>query len=492
MKPPLTLTTQQQQAFDALQVFLAGDDDCFVLQGSAGTGKSTLISTLINHIKTLHKEMKLMAPTGRAARVLSAITHQKVVTVHSAIYQHSDVESDDDSHLQYQFSLRHDCPENSVIIVDEASMLGNTPPVDYINNAFLAFGSGEVLNDLMEYAGLLALLKSQVKIIFVGDASQLPPVGETLSAALNPALLQQYFGVKCQSAQLTDVVRQAEHSPILKQAQFLREALDNQQFRRFRWQPPQSNFDVPSEADAIRLKAENPYGNKVILLAHTNKRVSELNEKVRAMLWQQPYAPLQVNDILMVCCNHFMSGLMNGDMAKVVAIAPHPEYKRIVLPRRKNLQSQVIHLVFRKITMRFRVSNEEPQNIDTLILESFLTGRRGSLRYEEQQALAYDFHQRMAEKRIERNTQQYRDALHNDLYMNVLQVKYGYALTCHKAQGGEWETAIVDLEGRFWYKNEESYRWMYTVITRARQRLWFIGTVPFTKLDWVDKADFRR
>ncbi len=484
------LTPQQEQAFQALQRFVASDDDCFVLQGSAGTGKSTLIATLIAYLKTLNKEMKLMAPTGRAARVLSSITHHKVVTVHSAIYQHSDVESEDDSHLQYHFSLRKDCPENAVIIVDEASMLGNSPPVDYQQNAFLAFGSGEALADLMQYTGLLSLLKSQVKIVFVGDASQLPPVGETISAALAPTMLQQLFGVRCQSFQLTDVVRQAEHSPILKQAQFLRNALAEQQFRRFSWQPCQANFDVPPEEQAIQLKADHPYGNQVILLAHTNKRVNQLNEKVRAVIWQQAHAPLQINDILMVCCNHFQSGMMNGDMVKVVEIHPDAEYKKITIPRRKNLSTQTVHLLFRKIIVRFRVGNDEPQSIETLILDSFLTGRRGNLRYEEQQALAYDFNQRMAELKIDKKSSQYLDALQKDLYMNVLQVKYGYALTCHKAQGGEWETAIVDLEDRFWHKNEDSYRWMYTVMTRARTRLWFIGNVPFTALDWLDKSDY--
>lgn len=478
------LTPQQQHAFEALQDFIASDDDCFVLQGSAGTGKSTLISTLIAYLKTLNKELKLMAPTGRAARVLSTITHHKVITVHSAIYQHSDVESDDDSHLQYHFSLRHDCPENAVIIVDEASMLGNSPPVDYQQNAFLAFGSGEALTDLMHYAGLLSLLKSSVKIVFVGDASQLPPVGETLSTALAPTLLTQLFGVRCQHAELTDVVRQAQHSPILKQAQFIRTALIEQQFRRFKWQPCQPNFDVPAEEQAIQLKADHPYGNKVILLAHTNRRVNELNEKVRALLWQQAHAPLQINDILMVCSNHFQSGMMNGDMVKVVAINPMTEYKKITLPRRKNLTNHTVHLLFRKIIVRFRVSNDEPQSIETLILDSFLTGQRGSLRHDEQQALAYDFNQRMIEQKIDKKSAQYLEALQKDLYMNVLQVKYGYALTCHKAQGGEWDTAIVDLENRFFHKNEDSYRWMYTVMTRARSRLWFIGDVPFTALDW--------
>jgi superfamily I DNA/RNA helicase len=106
--------------------------------------------------------------------------------------------------------------------------------------------------------------------------------------------------------------------------------------------------------------------------------------------------------------------------------------------------------------------------------------------YEEQQALAYDFHRRMLEQKIDRRSPQYLDAMLNDPYMNVLQVKYGYALTCHKAQGGEWDTAIVDLEGKFFYKNEASYRWMYTAMTRARKRLWFIGTVPFTAMDWLD------
>ena len=480
------LTPQQQQAFTAVQAFLASDDDCFVLQGSAGTGKSTLISTIVKHLKELNKEIKLMAPTGRAARVLGRITRQKVVTVHSAIYQHSDVESDDDSHLQYHFSLRHDCPEQAVIVVDEASMLGNAPSVDYASEAFLAFGSGELLTDLMTYAGLLALLKSGVKIIFVGDNSQLPPIGETTSIALAPALLQQQFGLKCQHSELTEVVRQAAESPILKQAHILRQALSQQQFRRLTWQAPNENFNVPPEAEAIALKAQNPYGNKVILLAHTNRRVNELNEQVRAYLWQQAHAPLQINDILMVCCNHFLSGLMNGDMVKVVAIATQAEYKKISLPSRKLLKNIVVHLLFRKITVRFRDANEDAQSIDTLILESFLTGKRGSLLPEEQQALAYDFHQRMKEQNINKKSPAYLEAIHKDLYMNVLQVKYGYALTCHKAQGGEWETAIIDLEGRFWRKNEDSYRWMYTVITRARQRLWFIGTVPFTAMDWID------
>lgn len=480
------LTPQQEQAFTAVQAFLTGDDDCFVLQGSAGTGKSTLISTLVAHLKELNKEIKLMAPTGRAARVLARITRHKVFTVHASIYQHADVESEDDDDLHYQFNLRHDCPENAVIVVDEASMIGNDTRVEYPQHAFLAFGSGQVLTDLMQYAGLLALLKSQVKIIFVGDSSQLPPFGESISTALSAPMLQQQFGLRCQSFQLTDVVRQAEHSPILKQAQFLRDAMISQQFRRLSWQPRQADFDVPPEAEAIRLKAEHPFSNTVILLAHSNRRVNELNEQVRAIIWQQAHAPLQINDILLVCCNHFKSNLMNGDMVKVITIDAEPEYKKITVPKRKNFTTQTVHLLFRKVQIRFRVSHDEAQTIDTLILESFLTGKRGNLLYEEQQALAYDFHRRMIEQKIDRKSPQYLDAMLNDPYMNVLQVKYGYALTCHKAQGGEWDTAIVDLEGKFFYKNEASYRWMYTAMTRARKRLWFIGTVPFTAMDWLD------
>lgn len=480
------LTPQQQQAFAAVQAFLAGDDDCFVLQGSAGTGKSTLISTIVAHLKELNKEIKLMAPTGRAARVLARITRHKVFTVHASIYQHADVESDDDADLQYQFNLRHDCPEQAVIVVDEASMLGNDTQVEFPQNAFLAFGSGQTLTDLLQYAGFLALLESQVKIIFVGDSSQLPPFGESVSTALSAEMLQQQFGLVCQSFQLTDVVRQAENSPILKQAQFLRDAIIQQQFRRLKWQVPQENFAVPPEADAIRLKADNPYSNTVILLAHSNRRVNELNEQVRSIIWQQAHAPLQVNDILLVCCNHFKSNLMNGDMVKVMAIDPEPEYKKITVAQRKNFSTYTVHMLFRKVSIRFRVSSEDAQTVETLILESFLTGKRGYLLPEEQQALAYDFHRRMIEQKIDRRSPQYLDVMLNDPYMNVLQVKYGYALTCHKAQGGEWETAIVDLEGKFFYKNEDSYRWMYTAMTRARKRLWFIGTVPFTAMDWLD------
>lgn len=472
MTPPsaLTLTPQQDAALTAMREFLDGDDPCFILRGYAGTGKTTLVSRLLDHLRDTQRDYLLLASTGRAARILGMATGEGAQTVHSVIYEFASVEMSGDTGLNVRFSLSQEGPENTVIIIDESSMLANGSPVPVGQAAlFTQYGSGQLLSDFLYWCGLTSGLLGGNRVIFVGDAAQLPPVGETVSMALYAAQVERQFGLKTREVELTAIVRQQEGSHILQQAGHLRDSILSGARDPVDWLPPAADWRYLSGDDeATRYRARHMAGRESIIITHSNKRALELNRKVRRERFQSMFAPLQPGDILMVNQNNSESQLLNGDLVKVLNVGPQETRTVSLRLKVKPFQKQVT-LIFRGVTVAYHSLLHGRVEKECLILENLLHSPLAGPTDDERQALVADFKQRIRAEKL--TPAQISSAFQNDPYLNALQVKYGYALTCHKAQGGEWDTAIVDVPGYLHGSYTSQLRWLYTAITRGKKEV---------------------
>ncbi len=468
--PPLQLTPQQDAALAAIREFLDSDDACFILRGYAGTGKTTLVSRLLEYLRETQQDYLLLASTGRAARILGLATGEGAQTVHSVIYEFSSVEISGDTGLNVRFSLSQEGPENTVIIIDEASMLANGSPLPVGQaSLFTQYGSGQLLSDFLFWSGLTSGLLSGNRVIFVGDAAQLPPVGETVSMALFAPHIRKHFGLKTREVELTDIVRQQEGSHILQQAGRLRDSILSGARDPVDWLPPAADWRyLPGDEEATRYRADHLSGRASIIITHSNKRALELNRKVRHKRFHAMFTPLQPGDILMVNQNNSESQLLNGDLVKVLEVGEQETRLVMLRLKQKPFQKQV-KLVFRQVKVAYQSLLHGRMEQDCLILENLLYSPLAGPTDDERQALVADFKQRIRAEKL--TPAQISSAFQNDPYLNALQVKYGYALTCHKAQGGEWETAIVDVPGYLQGSYTSQLRWLYTAITRGKKEV---------------------
>ena len=436
----ITLSSSQQAALDKIVAFMREMNDAakpgiFVLKGYAGTGKTSLITSIIEQFLSKGLSYRLMAPTGRAAKVLrDKIDGCGARTIHSSIYA-SQLEPLDngneadmsDNDYRLAFPLIKDEKDIDCIIVDESSMVSDA--IDHSD--LLQFGSGQLLTDLLTYAKL-----SKVKtIIFVGDTAQLPPVTDSASHALDI----QYFadkGYVVDSAELTDVFRQARGGEILATATQLRETLSMPKGERYALK-----FDMGNEIEGLkstevadRYVAE--FGNGKIgggvVVCYSNRLCYDTNLLVRYKLYGQWDAELQKGDLMIVnnnCYGVFGKDIYNGDLMKVTAIG-----QRIV---RKNVPvtfdgiKSHINLNFREVEVLF---HEEEAPVRCCILENLLTSPNREISEVERRALYIDFCIRMREKGIKPQTVMFKSLIRSDRFFNALRVKYGYAITCHKAQ----------------------------------------------------------
>lgn len=478
------LTIEQQEIIERTAVFVVGPVPCFILKGSAGTGKTTLIKALVHRLAQQQRSCRLLAPTGRAARILSGKARTPATTIHRAIYSLSDVEvfelatSANDPGLRLVFPLKRDDPGNTIFIVDEASMVGDRQQTQ----DDLQFGSGRLLADLIEYARLGRPGRSPgsgAKIIFVGDPAQLPPVGATLSPALSSAYLQDQFGLRCVSAELTQVMRQAVGSAILDRATRLRDAIHEQCFTTFACGPEGDEIVATSALEAVQWVADSQQAGRrsSALVTYSNARALDLNRAVRERLWGTAQEDLQPGDLLLVNKNSLKMGLYNGDLVKVRAVLSPPD-QRVVHPR--GSPPIPVPLTFRTVRLAYRNVNGDIEESTGLLLENLLDSHERDLTPLEQRALLVEFRKRHTG--LQSGTADFKLAISDDPFFNALQVKYGYAMTCHKAQGGEWETVAVDFNDGRGRRNEDYFRWAYTAITRARTQLFTINAPQFDAL----------
>ena len=472
----MTLTRQQQQVLDSIKEFLNNDLPVFILKGYAGTGKTTMISYIIEEVAKLNKMPILMAPTGRAARVLSTKTKRDANTIHRCIYELDTIETKEDSDdIRYIFPLKdaEDTAKDRICIVDESSMIGTRE----VHNELFEFGSGSLLNDLLAFVAP----HRGGKVIFIGDPMQLPPVGDNVSNALD----EQFFKeneMEVMVAELTDVVRQNEGSAILGNAMKVRTLLESSHRNNLVFDRKENEvidiegYNMPNQLLSIYPKPE--IGQSVII-TFSNRQARDYNYVVREILYPGE-KQIVIGDILQVVSNNYGLDVMNGDFVKITDVIGDTEYQAApvyVTVGRERIR-QNITMAFRNV----RIMLDDGREKTCKIIESMLDDANGNLTFTQIQALYINFCMRHPD--LKRNSQQFKELLKADPYYNALRVKYGYAITGHKSQGGEWHTVFIDYTGRTGLSND-NLRWTYTVTTRASHVLYgcnMPNVTPMSKL----------
>ena len=442
-------TKQQRELMAKLSDFVVcGFDAVFVLKGYAGTGKTSVVGALIRSMDELKQPVVLLAPTGRAAKVLSSYSEHPAYTIHKKIYRQQTVS------LDGAFSLDVNHHKHTLFIVDEASMISNYGDGN--------FGSGNLLDDLISYV----YGSEGCRLILVGDSAQLPPVGQEVSPALDVNFLRGSY-LQVQSYELTDVVRQASESGILSNATLLRRLINDEQFCDF----PKVDFRLPDvrkiTGEDLIEEISNSYSRNgvddTIVISRSNKRANIFNNGVRnRILYREE--ELSNGDMLMVVKNNYFwmkqveggtDFIANGDIAQL---------KRI----RHTYEMYGFRFADATIFMP-----DYDIELDVRLLINTLQSESPSLTHEESEKLFYAVQEDYMH--IGNKRERYKQ-MREDPWLNALQVKFAYAVTCYKAQGGQWTTVFVD-QG---YITEDMLgidylRWLYTAFTRATKQLFLVN-----------------
>ena len=451
---PHTPTPDQDLAMSRLAAFLTSPraEGAFILRGYAGTGKTSLVGALVHTLDALQQKCVLLAPTGRAAKVFAAYASHPAYTIHKRIYRQRAFTGEGGN-----FALNDNLATHTLFIVDEASMIANE------GLSGTMFGTGRLLDDLIHfvYSG------QGCRLLLTGDVAQLPPVGEEQSPALQADNLRGY-GLEVSVADLTQVVRQEQASGILWNATRLRRALEAGEvftLPRLRVQGFDDIRLVPGNEliDALEECYARDGMDETIVICRSNKRANIYNEGIRQrILWREE--ELEAGDILMVAKNNYYwtekdkrtDFIANGEMAIV---------------RRVRRTRQLYGFRFADVTLRFPDNDDRVQEV-CLLLDT-LRGDAPALTREEADRLFHAVLEDYADvptksERIKR--------LKSDPYYNALQAKYAYAVTCHKAQGGQWRNVFLDQAYMpDEYLTPDFFRWLYTAFTRATGTLYLVN-----------------
>ena len=494
----INLTKDQSEAIEKLYNFLLSDERIFILQGYAGSGKTTLLKGVVQYLNSIERLYQLMAPTGRAAKVINQKTGFESTTVHKGIYSFDELQEierskeERDVSFLYQYKLRNNTDvHDTIFIVDEASMVSDK----LSEGEFFRFGSGYLLKDLITFSRVKdSTTKS--KIIFIGDPAQLPPIGMNFSPALDASYLQDNFQLKTSAAEMKQVKRQDANNGILVSATKLRKCLTSGYFNDFNIRENKKDVFNPLYEDY--LETYNAQSKKKIIICYKNKTALDLNIAIRKDKFGRDL-PIQPADTVIIGSNNYRLGIMNGEFAVVVEASVSIESREIRF-KVKEGKTESVKLTWRKVVLLVPDENGKPKNVSGYILENYLYGDN-CLKQEEQRALYVDFKTRYP--KLKKGTEEFKEAISNDPYFNCIQLKYGYAVTCHKAQGGEWENAFVfwdrgissnfnfyetehDRSGK---TNSDFYRWAYTAITRASKRLYCINPPFFSSFSGMTFID---
>lgn len=436
-------------------VFVKMQRHLFVLRGYAGTGKTSLVGALVKTLPIINFDSVLLAPTGRAAKVLSNYSNKPAFTIHKMIYQ---LRSGGDGYTR--FSIKQNKFQNTIFLVDEASMISD-------GGGLTSASWGEqksLLDDLLEYvfSGI------NCKLILIGDTAQLPPVGMELSPALDEDFLYQAYRLNIEFNELNEVVRQAEDSEILTNATFLRNKI------------AAKKLDLPlfgsvNKADVktisgIELEDEldSAYGkfgdDNVMVITRSNKRANLFNLQIRSRIrWMED--EIASGDFMMVVKNNYFwlddaskaGFIANGDIVEILKISGEEE---------------LYGFRFANLTIRMIDYPNEPNLEVKILMDSILTDAP-SLPNEKFREL-YDAVS--DDYSYEPNRKKRNELIRKNPYYQALQVKFAYAITCHKSQGGQWDAVFVD-QGYLTDEmiNVEYLRWLYTAITRAKKELYLVN-----------------
>ena len=452
---PHSPTPKQEVALQQLAHFVLSDkkEEVYLLKGFAGTGKTTIVGAIVSNLWKTTMKAVLLAPTGRAAKVMSNYSKSQAFTIHRKIYFPKK-----ESGGGIKFILAPNKHRDTIFIVDEASMIPDAPSDSKL------FGNGSLLDDLLMfvYSG------HNCKLILIGDTAQLPPVHLQISPALDSEKLAFNYNKEVITLELDEVVRQAEDSGILLNATNLREQLQSGYLDEFK-------FDVNPYKDIIRLidgydiqeAIDNSYREngkeETVLIVRSNKRANLYNENIRnrILYLENELAP---GDYMMVVKNNYFwlkpnseSGFIaNGDIIEILEIFSIKE---------------LYGFKFAEVKVKM-VDYPKQRPFETVLLLDTIRADTPSLSYEEGNRLYQEVQSDYAHEKSK-----YKRFLgvKNNKYFNALQVKFSYAITCHKSQGGQWNTVFVEQPYLPNGIDREYLRWLYTAVTRAKEKLYLIG-----------------
>lgn len=481
------LTNSQSELVSKLEAFIDAPNssqNVFLLKGYAGTGKTFITKGLTEYLKEIRRTFILAAPTGKAAKVIANKTQNEAYTIHKTIYSTHDVkeykENEDDKTFKFYFDLQvNNDPNNTIYIIDEASMISNV----YDEPEFFRFGSGFVLQDLLKYINIDCNDHNK-KIIFIGDDAQLPPIGMKFSPALDTQYLKQTFNLLVSKYELTEVVRQKSDSGILKNAVPIRKSLANQIFNQLDIATNYNDVSHVEHADFLNTyltQCNNRIDQDTIVIAFSNASVKEYNDKIREHFFPGNANNIIVNDKVLVVSNNanYAIFISNGDFGIVQEVSYKPEVKHIITKNGTINET----LYFRDVTILFYDINGIPYSVKCKIIENLLYSDKPNLSSDKNKALYIDF--MMRHPNLKANTKEWKDALKKDPYFNALKIKFGYAITCHKAQGSEWKNVFLNCQTHQSVLNQSYFRWIYTAITRTSEKLFTLDEphfTPFTKM----------
>jgi ATP-dependent exoDNAse (exonuclease V) alpha subunit len=444
-------TESQLKLFKLIEEFVNEEEErtSFILKGYAGTGKTTFLGTFIKILPKFGWKFELLAPTGRAAKVMSAYANKKAQTIHRKIYK----QKEDSYSGNLVFELQKNTSEGTIFIIDEASMISDTRE----------FGNNGLLHDLINYV----FEGTENKILFLGDEAQLPPVLMQLSPALDVDHIQNFYHSKVYSLTLTDVMRQEQNSGILNNATQLRNQLvvknpdihlETKGYRDF--------FKMTSEKieDGIRYAYEKYGKENTIIITRSNKNAVLYNRLIRNQI-NFSDSELDTGDLLMIVKNNYTILGEESD-AGFIANGEFAEVKRI------GREEEMHGFRFQNVTLQLLDYPEEP-SFETLIFLDTLYSNSPSLSQEQNKSL---YESVLQDYFWVKSKKDRKKLLKEDKYMNALQVKFAYALTCHKAQGGQWNAVFID---QIYLANQkidlEIIRWLYTAITRGISEVYLIN-----------------
>jgi len=483
----IELTGDQEKTLEAVDAFLNDDVPVFRLTGYAGTGKTTLMQGLCQYLKHKYRSFSLMAPTGRAAMVLTQRTGQEASTIHRAIYNMDDLlENKEGTSFKYYYGLDQNWNgSDHVYIVDEASMISDV----FSDQEFFIFGSGHLLKDLFRY--VFEKYASR-KIIFIGDDAQLPPVGMNFSPALDGGYLQTHYGADSSGTVMKQVVRQVAGSNILKVAGTIRQSLEQKSYNLFRIEDGSDiqRLDLDEVISHYSQLAKENGVSGCTVVTHSNRQAMTYNEMIREKRYGDREAILQKHDWLIVTHNNYNLAvdLYNGAFVRVVAVGEivYTASPRFRVEGGKSVERK---LSFREVSIEVKTINGSLEVLDCTLLEEFLTSEKAALHPWDQRALYIDFKDRMKKMDIPPGTKEFKMRMKIDRFFNAVQAKYGYAITCHKSQGGEWPYVMVDFNVFTGRQTSGFFRWAYTAMTRAGRRLYAINVSDFSPLSSYQVKD---
>jgi ATP-dependent exoDNAse (exonuclease V) alpha subunit len=434
-------------------IFSKAPNLLYVLKGYAGTGKTTIVGAIVSNLWKAKKSAVLMAPTGRAAKVIANYSGKEAFTIHKKIYFPKK-----EKNGGVKFVLQPNKHKNTIFIVDEASMISDTPGESKL------FENGSLLDDLMQYV----YSGHQCKLLLIGDTAQLPPVKLDLSPALDERTLALNYNKEVTKMELDEVVRQEQGSGILANATVLRETLLNSYFDSFK-------FDLSDYTDIIRLvdgyeimdainDAYSELGKEeTAIIVRSNKRANLYNQQIRNRILFNEHE-LTAGDYLMVVKNNYFwvkptsdaGFIANGDIIEVLEIFSIQE---------------LYGFRFAEVKIRM-VDYPKMIPFETVLLLDTIAAETPSLPYEDSNRLYQE-----VMKDFESETSKYKKFLKvkGNKHFNALQVKFSYAITCHKSQGGQWDTVFVEQPYLPNGIDKEYLRWLYTAVTRAKVKLYLIG-----------------